>query len=99
MSRKITQQAVNAFMNAQEFKSSNTQVKVKPNVTTLLLHGNEIAYQYNDPERTLSITNAGWQSNTTKERLNGIPRVKIVQKKGIWYLNDSEWDGKLIDIK
>jgi|TARA_R110000851_G_C12936938_1_gene551867 hypothetical protein len=74
------------------------EVRVLPNVTVLLLHGNEIAYRYNNPERTLSITNCGWESVTTKERLNGIPNVSISQKNFEWYLNGVLWDGKLIDI-
>ena len=97
--RMITQQAVAAFNNAESFKSGNTKAIVKPNVTVLLLFNNEIAYRYNDPERTLSITNAGWESNTTKERLNGLDGVSIQQKAGIWYLNGKEWEGELIDVK
>jgi len=97
--KMITQQAVAAFNNAESFKSGNTKVIVKPNVTVLLLFNNEIAYRYNDPERTLSITNAGWKSNTTKERLNGLDGVSIQQKAGIWYLNGKEWEGELIDVK
>jgi hypothetical protein len=97
--RAITQNAINAFLSAQKFRNDNTIVEVKENVTVLKLHGHSIAYLYNDTERTLSITNCGWFSNTTKERLNGLPNVQIVQKKGVWYLNGNEWDGKLIDIK
>lgn len=96
--RKITKEAINAFYSAEKFSSSNTVVEVLPNVTILKLHDNEIAYRYNDPEKTLSITNCGWFSNTTKERLNAIDGVHIVQKKGVWYLNGKEWDGELIDI-
>lgn len=96
--RKITKQASAAFFNAEKFKSGNTEVKVFPNVTVLLLFGNEIAYIYNDLEKTLSITNAGWKSNTTKERLNGLG-VSINQKKGAWFLNGAEWGGALIDVK
>ena len=97
--RKITRESGNAFINAQPFNRQNMQVEVLPNVTILKLHGNKIAYRYNDPQRTLSITNAGWQSNTTKERLNAIDGVSINQKNWIWYLNGKEWDGNLIDIK
>lgn len=97
--RAITNNAINAFLNAQSFKSGNTEVEVMPNVTVLRLHNNPIAYLYNDPERTLSITNAGWATNTTKERLNGLPNVIIKQVKGEWFLNGKEWDGKLIDVK
>ncbi len=113
--RKITEQAANAFMNAKKFKSGNTTVDVLLNVTVLSLHGNEIAYRYNDPENTLSITNAGWESNTTKERLNGMLEVldlpyKIVQRNFKWIIQkyqcdpllivkETLWDGKLIDVK
>ena len=74
------------------------QVEVLPNVTVLKYQGNEIAYRYNDPKKTLSITNCGWFSNTTKERLNGLPNVSIQQKNFIWYLNGNEWNGNLINI-
>ena len=94
----ITQKSVTAFMNAKPFKRDNTEVVVLPNVTILKLFGNEIAYLYNDPDRTLSITNCGWFSDTTKERLNAIPNVSIRQSKGLWYLNGAYWDGKLIDV-
>ena len=94
----ITEKSVQAFMNAKPFKRDNTEVVVLPNVTILKLFGNEIAYRYNDPKRTLSITNCGWFSQTTKERLNGIPNVFIKQSKGLWYLNGNQWDGKLTDV-
>lgn len=99
MSRQITTESVNAFLNAVPFKKANMEVVVQPNVTILKLHGNPIAYKYNDPEKTLSVTNAGWFSNTTKERLNGIPKVNISQRKGDWFLNGQLWDGKLTDVK
>ena len=96
--RTITEKSIEKFLNAETFKSGNTSVEVLPNVTILKLFGNEIAYQYNNPERTLSITNCGYETATTKERLNGLPNVKINQIKGKWFLNDVEWDGKLIDV-
>ena len=106
--RQITKQSINAFLNASTFSKQNMIVEVLPNVTILKLHNNPIAYLYNDPEKTLSITNAGWQSNTTKERLNGLINEYlgypecigrgIYQKNYIWYLDDKEWDGRLINI-
>ena len=97
--RVITKQSIKAFMNAEPFKKSNMEVEVLPNVTVLKLFGNRIAYRYNDPERTLSITNCGWNTATTKERLNALPDVSIQQVRGEWFLNGMEWDGKLIDVK
>ena len=96
--KKITKECVNAFLNAEKFNKSNMIIEVLPNVTIMKLHGNSIAYLYNDPNRTLSITNCGWFSNTTKERLNALPNVRIYQKNWEWYLNGNKWDGKLIDI-
>ena len=97
--RKITEEAIEHFLNGEVFDKSNTKVKVLPNVTILSLFDNDIAYRYNDPENTLSITNCGWKSNTTKERLNGLPNVNIRQVKGAWLLNGKLWDGELIDVK
>ena len=96
--RQITNEAIKAFNIGKPFSMGNTTIKVLPNVTVMVLFGNEIAYKYNDPEKTISITNCGYFTNTTKERLNGINGVNISQKKGIWYLNGIEWDGELIDI-
>lgn len=97
--RQITEESIQAFLNAKKFKKANMEVEVLPNVTILKLHGNNIAYKYNDPENTLSITNCGWFSNTTKERLNALPNVRISQYNFKWYLNGKEWDGKLINVK
>ena len=96
--RTITEKAIEKFLNAETFKSSNTSVEVLPNVTILKLFGNPIAYRYNDPERTLSITNCGYKTATTKERLNALPNVNIKQVKFKWILKGAEWDGEFIDI-
>jgi len=95
--RKITKESVIAFNNAVPFKKGNMEIRVLPNVTIMFLHGNAIAYKYKDG--TLKITNAGWQSNTTKERLNGLHGVNIYQKNWEWYLNNQLWNGSLIEIK
>jgi len=97
--KKITKQSIKAFLNGTKFKKSNMEVEILPNVSILRYQNNPIAYRYNDPKKTLSIQNCGWFSNTTKERLNGLPNVSIIQKNFVWYLNGKEWNGNLIDIK
>ena len=97
--RKISKESVEAFMSAEKFNKGNMQVEVLANVSVLKLHNNPIAYKYNDPQGTISIQTCGWFSNTTKERLNAIPKVRIKQKDGVWYLNDEQWNGELIDLK
>lgn len=95
--RKITQNSINAFLLGQEFDQSNTKVTVYNSVSKLYLFGNLIAIK-NLKTGIISITNAGWTSNTTKERLNAIPNVNIIQKDYLWYLNGKFWDGKLIEV-
>ena len=94
----ITKNAVNAFLNHQSYKEGNTKVSPSNNKNYLYLHNNIIAI-LDKSTNNLQITNCGWFSNTTKERLNALPNVSISQKKGVWYLNDKQWDGNLIDIK
>lgn len=94
--RKITRDALAAFVEGRPFSRGNTSVthNAVTGVTCLLLHGNKIArwntYGYYE---TLEITDAGWQTVTTKERLNGIAGVSITQKNKVWYLNGCEWSG------
>ena len=95
--RKITEESIACFLAGIKYNSSNTNVVIGDNTTSLQLHGNTIAER--TKEGKLFISNAGWATNTTKERLNGLPNVSISQKRGIWYLNDKEWDGKRIEIK
>ena len=93
MARNITQNAVEAFMDGKKFNRDNTNVFVGESGTSSLhLHGNIIARRF--PDGLIEISNAGWFSNTTKERLNGIPGVSVVQRKGVWFLNGEEWNGE-----
>jgi hypothetical protein len=93
---KITREAVKAFFVRENFRKGNTRVEVTDEGTKMFLHNNLIAKI--DKNRVLSITNAGWQSNTTKERLNGLPGVRISQKNFEWYLNGEKWDGSWIEL-
>lgn len=99
--RKITEEATDAFYHHYSFSKGNTQVYEGSSEITdmdcmkMLLHGNLIAIL---DHRGLRISNAGWFTNTTKERLNALSGVNIYQKKGIWYLNGKEWNGEWVKI-
>ena len=93
--RKVTQKALNCFYNKGNGNFSNTSVITEGNITKMFLHGNLIAKLENDK---LFITNAGWKSKTTKERLNALKGVNILQKKGEWFLNGEKWDGNFTEI-
>ena len=95
--RQITKESVNAFLNRQPFNKSNTSVSNLNGKYYLSLFSNIIAVLH--PDNTLMITSSGWQSNTTKERLNALKGVNIVQRNFAWYLNGKEWNGELTEIK
>ena len=89
--RKIEAAMVNAVNNGRDWRSGNTSVDVTDHGITVRLHGNKIAEV--DREAGICwITDAGWQTTTTKSRLNALlrgcvdGRACIHQKDFIWYL-------------
>jgi hypothetical protein len=90
--KQITRDIVAAFMKHEPRRIGNSRT----DGTTLYLHGNAIAEWRMDG--SLWITSAGWRTNTTKERLNGIPGVRIHQKDYTWYLNGEPWNGDWVRI-
>jgi hypothetical protein len=89
--RRITFDAVNAFLNNERFKKSNTQVING----SIYLHDNRIAWW---EKGKVWISSCGYKTVTTKERLNGLPNVHIIQKNGEWFINGQRWDGTPICI-
>ena len=90
--RKITQLAITAFQNGTPFKKGNTEVWIDDKgVKRLLLHDNCIA---KIDANGLAICPCGYMTRTTKERLNGLPGVQIIQKDYVWYLH-----GKKLDMR
>lgn len=97
--RKITSEAKKAFEGGYNYKSNNTEVKGG----AMFLFNNKIA-EYtslfsNDGNKDINITNCGWMTSTTKERLNALEGVSITQKAGVWYLNGQEWGGEWVTVK
>lgn len=91
--RKITEQAIDAFLNYRRFKKGNTEVT---SLGSMFLFGNQIAWH--DAKGRRWISNCGYKTVTTKERLNGLPHVNIIQKQGTWFLNGQRWDGTPICV-
>ena len=71
--RKIEQQMNAAISDNKNWQSGNTSVTFDPetNVSQVFLHGNHIA---DVGDNFLRLFDGGWQSNTTKSRLNAILR-------------------------
>jgi hypothetical protein len=94
----VTQNAVSCFLNGETKTFTNTHVVTENKLSKMYLFGNLIATLDHNVGGVMKISNAGWFSKTTKERLNGLPNVNVRQSKGKWYLNDNFWDGKLTTI-
>lgn len=87
--RKIETLMNAAITNSADFKSANTRVDNIDGVSFVYLHGHKIAEVGNS---FIRLFDGGYQSNTTKSRLNailsehGLPGEGIFQKKFQWYV-------------
>ena len=91
--RKIESQMCAAIKADKNWSSGNTQVVTNDGVSTVYLHGNKIAMV---DDTTMTIFDGGWQSSTTKSRLNallsefgytcGTKQEFIFQKQYEWFI-------------
>ena len=96
--RKIERDMNSAIRYRRNMSKANTSVRCfKTNgVTTdidVFLHGNHIA-SLDTATHKLTIKDGGWQSVTTKSRLNAlldefVPSMRIFQNDWTWYISDS----------
>ena len=91
--RKVETQMNSAIRYRKNWANSNTMVRVYKEVIEVFLHGNHIA-SLDTATNALTIKDGGWQSVTTKSRLNAIldefvPSMGIFQKDWTWFLRDS----------
>jgi hypothetical protein len=90
--RKIESQMNAAISNRQDWKSANTRVEFEQgnSISRVFLHGNKIAEV---GDNFITLFDGGWQSNTTKSRLNailrehGCPGECVFQKQFQWFVN------------
>ena len=90
--RKIESQMNAAISNRQDWKSANTRVEFEQgnNISRVFLHGNKIAEV---GDNFVRLFDGGWQSNTTKSRLNailsehGLPGERVFQRKFDWFVS------------
>ena len=94
--RKVEQQMNEAILNRKDFFKGNTSVENYITETgvreaVVKLHGNHIATVGD----TLQICDAGWQTVTTKSRLNALLNefaegCYVFQKNFDWFLGDAD---------
>ena len=88
--RKIEQQMCEAIQSNLDWKSGNTQVITIEGVSFVYLHGNQIATIDDD---SMTIYDGGYQSTTTKSRLNALCNYFcmdgecVYQKNFKWYVD------------
>ena len=89
--RKIESQMCQAVQANINWKNANTEVTIdkETNTSSVYLHGNLIATV---TDNDMTIYDGGWQSNTTKSRLNAlcdyfcIAGEGVFQKDFVWYV-------------
>ena len=89
--RKIESEMTSAISRRADWQKANTSVhyNAEEGVSIVRLHGNKIAEIGDD---FLTIFDGGWQSNTTKSRLNAIfsdfcnPGEGVFQKAWQWFV-------------
>ena len=91
--RKIEQQMNRAIVNKNDWSNSNTFVEYNSNTncSTVVLHRTAIAV-YDHNTNALKLNTGGWQTVTTKSRLNAILQglisgAKVFQRDFNWFLN------------
>ena len=105
--RKIETQMNNAIKSQKNWAGSNTTVITEDDISTVMLHGNHIATYYHDTKE-LALFDGGWQSNTTKSRLNALcyefaTGFGVFQKNFNWFISDFSgtakpfFDGAIVD--
>ena len=84
--RKIEQQMIAAINNNQNWQSGNTSVifNEETNTSIVYLHGNKIA-EVTDTDMT--IFDGGYQSKTTKSRLNVLCNEYCIKGEGVFQKN------------
>ena len=84
--RKIEQEMNAAISNNLNWQKDNTSVTYDPetNESTVRLHGNTIAIVGDD---FVQIFDGGWQTNTTKSRLNAILSEHGIAGEGVFQRN------------
>ena len=77
-----------AITDKVNFKSANTEVQYLDGISYVYLHGNKIAEV---GDGFIRLYDGGYQSNTTKSRLNailsehGLPGESVFQKAYTWF--------------
>lgn len=96
--RVVESKMLKAMFHKKNLKCGNTEVTWwSGDICRVYLHGNMIC-EWIPEKRSLHVQDCGWQTVTTKSRLNAILRgfkvpVGIWQKNFNWHIGDDVWFG------
>lgn len=87
--RKIEKQMCAAVQSNSDWQSANTSVHFDPEtgVSVVRLHGNKIAEV---DDTSMTIFDGGWQTTTTKSRLNALCEYFCIDGEGV-FQKDFKW--------
>jgi hypothetical protein len=84
--RLVTKRSIECLLAGKNYSSKNTRV-----VGDKLILWNTPIIEVR--EDGVYISTGGWDTVTTKERLNGLPGVSVYHRKHVLHLNGVPWDG------
>ena len=99
--RKIEQQMNAAIAAGKNWSKANTTVTMDGEVAEVRLHGNLIA---KIGEGFIQVFDGGWQTTTTKSRLNaifaenGCPGEGVFQKAWQWFIRIDQGGGQFVTV-
>ena len=103
--RKIETAMIGAITSKSDWTNTNTSVEysTSENLSEIRLHGHLIAW-YDHTKQSLGISNCGWETVTTKSRLNAILTtfyrgVGIFQKNYQWFISDKRETNNVSSIR
>ena len=90
--RKIEREMIQSIVDGKSMKKDNTRTAVGHTTVDVYLHENKIAVYYINSQ-TLHINNCGYETTTTKSRINALLEFvcggthRVFQKDFNWYLS------------
>lgn len=96
--RAVTERVCKAWQQCKSKKVGNTST----DGFNIYLHGNCIVRM--DMNGSVYISDGGWQTPTTRERLNGVLRTMgikahVYQRDHALYFNGTPWDGSWLMVR
>ena len=88
--RKIERQMIQAIVDDKDWRKDNTRVENMDGISSVYLHGHKIA-EYGHKDMGLNVNNCGYETVTTKSRLNALINFVLDGTKNGIFQKNWEW--------